>query len=236
MSNISEKQLNANRENAKKSTGPKTEDGKNIVRRNACRHELTGQVFTMTEDDRAAYEIFAKGFMADLKPEGAFELTLVQSVADGYWRLHRSVAMENNTFALEAQRNEHRVDAINTQVSEAILQAMAFFENPEKFALQTLYEQRIHRRTQKDLKTLMDLQAARKRDLAQAKKQTATEVKDVITLLTMTAAEGKQAESTTYGPNGFVFSGAPQTRNDAAPTAKTGSEPEDSAAKPPNAV
>jgi hypothetical protein len=225
---ISEKQLNANRENAKKSTGPKTEDGKNIVRRNASRHHITGQVFTMTDDDRAAYEIFTKGFMEDFKPAGALEITLVQSVADGYWRLNRTVAVENNTFALEAQANEHLVDAINTQVAEAILQAKAFFENAEEFALMTLYEQRIHRKTNKDLQLLLNLQATRQRDRAQARKQSETVVKDAITLLTMTAAaEGKQAGSTTYGGNGFAFSNPPEPQNDPAPTAKTGPEPRD---------
>src|SRR4051812_40816467 len=39
---ISEKKLRANRENAKKSTGPKTVEGKNISKRNALKHGLSG--------------------------------------------------------------------------------------------------------------------------------------------------------------------------------------------------
>ena len=46
----------ANRRNVQNSTGPKTEAGKNASKFNALRHNLTGQVTTMIDEDRAAYD------------------------------------------------------------------------------------------------------------------------------------------------------------------------------------
>ncbi len=51
---LSDKQLAANRANAEKSTGPRTVEGKNRSRLNALRHNLTGQVTTLTDPDRLA--------------------------------------------------------------------------------------------------------------------------------------------------------------------------------------
>jgi len=42
-----EAQTNANRQNSRKSTGPRTEAGKNIARFNALRHGLTGHIFAV---------------------------------------------------------------------------------------------------------------------------------------------------------------------------------------------
>ena len=57
---ISEKRLEANRRNALHSTGPRTEAGRNRSRMNALRHGLTGQVTTMTDEDRLAHDEFSK--------------------------------------------------------------------------------------------------------------------------------------------------------------------------------
>jgi hypothetical protein len=40
---ITDRQLEANRRNARNSTGPGTEAGKNVSKLNALRHNLTGQ-------------------------------------------------------------------------------------------------------------------------------------------------------------------------------------------------
>ena len=59
---ISDKQLEANRTNALLSTGP-TEEGKKRSRLNALRHGITGQVTTMTDEDRTAHDAFSKALM-----------------------------------------------------------------------------------------------------------------------------------------------------------------------------
>ena len=220
-SNISAKHFAANGAPAQTSTGPASEEGKRTSSRNAGRHHLTGQVFTMTDEDRAACEGHLDAFMNDFKPQGALETTLVHSVAHGFWRLHRAEAIEENYFALEAKRNEHTIECINSQITEALLHAMAFFENPRVFVLLTLYEQRIHVKTHKDLKILLDRQASRPR------------AQQIAPLEKAIAAAASGTYSEPPRENGFVFSNAFLPPAEPGPIAEIGSEPPDSAAEIP---
>jgi hypothetical protein len=67
-----EKQFTANRENAKKSTGPKTEAAKNQSRRNAFRHGLTAETVIEILEDRAGYKALALRIHADYRPASNF--------------------------------------------------------------------------------------------------------------------------------------------------------------------
>jgi len=51
--------------------GPRTEEGKKRSSMNALRHGITGQVTTMTDEDRAAHDKLSSALMKDLAPEGA---------------------------------------------------------------------------------------------------------------------------------------------------------------------
>ncbi|MDE3194967.1 MAG: hypothetical protein KGN84_01385 [Acidobacteriota bacterium] len=204
---VSEKQLAANRENARKSTGPKSEEGKNRSRRNAGRHHLTGQVITMTGEDHAAYVDFEKSFFEDRKPEGTLETALVHSIAHAFWRLNRAEAVEENYFSLQSEWNEHTLNGPNPRIQNAALQCMMFFRDPNKFVLLSLYEQRIHRRLEKDLSTLASLQSKRQAAVkpAPAERTSAAAAPCGPGTLTLTA------EASTSSPeNGFVFSTAPE--------------------------
>ena len=55
---ISDKQLAANRANAKKSTGPKSPEGKAVCAMNGFQHGLTGLAVVMTDEDREAQTAF----------------------------------------------------------------------------------------------------------------------------------------------------------------------------------
>jgi hypothetical protein len=100
-------QTEVNRANAQHSTGPKTDEGKQISSLNALRHGLTGQRVIVPNEDRLAYQRHLKSFHDDLKPQGSVEANLVQSLADTAWRLNRVVNLETNLLnspePLEAQ-------------------------------------------------------------------------------------------------------------------------------------
>ena len=53
----SEKQMVANRANAKRSTGPKSTQGKALSRMNAYRHGLTAETIVIGDEDPRAFDI-----------------------------------------------------------------------------------------------------------------------------------------------------------------------------------
>ena len=70
-------QIEANRRNALRSTGPKTEDGKRQSRRNALRHGLTAETVIDGLEDREDYRAFEAAVVADYAARTAVERELV---------------------------------------------------------------------------------------------------------------------------------------------------------------
>ena len=98
-----DKQFAANRLNAQKSTGPKTEAGKRRSRRNAFRHGLTAESVVTVLEDEAAYRKFETIVLHDYGPETAIERALVARLSSLLWRLRRAVAIETGLFQIQAQ-------------------------------------------------------------------------------------------------------------------------------------
>src|SRR4030065_1377271 len=69
----SEAQVKANRQNAQKSTGPKTEEGKAVAAMNALKHGLTGNVDVVCWEEQADYDRHPQAVLAELQPGGAME-------------------------------------------------------------------------------------------------------------------------------------------------------------------
>jgi hypothetical protein len=159
---LSEKQLAANRANAQLSTGPRTEEGKRRSSLNARRHNLTGQVTAMTEEDRIAHNAFSEALIQSMAPEGALELQLAQRIATDSWRLNRSSAIEDNIFALGFTDHGSAIDVEHPELHAALTAARTFTREAKSIELLTLYEQRINRSLQKNLALLQQLQATRK--------------------------------------------------------------------------
>ena len=67
------KQIEANRLNALKSTGPRTEEGKQRSRQNAVRHGLTAETVITALENAADYQVFEATIVADYQPRTATE-------------------------------------------------------------------------------------------------------------------------------------------------------------------
>src|SRR5579864_7480750 len=81
-----------NRANAQKSTGPRTEAGKQRSSLNALRHGLTGHTIVLPSEDQSAYQRHSQSFLDEYRPKGATETHLVQSLIDTSWQLNRAAA------------------------------------------------------------------------------------------------------------------------------------------------
>jgi hypothetical protein len=85
--------LDANRENSRKSTGPRTLAGKRRVGRNAGKYYVFGQVTPerMRElgEDPAEFEKLRQSLRRAIKPRDGFEEILVDEMAVNRWRLAR---------------------------------------------------------------------------------------------------------------------------------------------------
>jgi hypothetical protein len=93
-----QKQIDANRQNAQQSTGPRTPEGKAASSRNALGHGLFSEDVVLADEERPAYESFAAALHDDLKPAGAFEESCVQQIAWLQWRINRIARIETGLF------------------------------------------------------------------------------------------------------------------------------------------
>ena len=96
------RQIDANRRNARKSTGPTTEEGKQRSRCNAVRHGLTAETVIGALEDAEDYKAFEAAIIADYDAQSAVERELVLRLASLLWRLRRATTMETGLFEIQA--------------------------------------------------------------------------------------------------------------------------------------
>jgi hypothetical protein len=94
----SKKKIEANRRNAQRSTGPKTEQGKRAVSRNAVKHGLLVRETLIARglgaENKEEFIQFLVAHHEEYQPVGIGEELLVQTIATCYWRLARVLRFE----------------------------------------------------------------------------------------------------------------------------------------------
>src|SRR5229473_509923 len=96
-------QLEANRRNALKSTGPRTINGKETSRRNALRHGLTAETLLEPLEDPESYRAFEAAIVAEYLPQTAVEQELVHRLASLFWRLRRATSIETGLLRMQSE-------------------------------------------------------------------------------------------------------------------------------------
>ncbi|WP_165064606.1 hypothetical protein [Paludisphaera rhizosphaerae] len=100
-----EAQIRANRENAQKSTGPKTEAGKARARMNALKHGLRSKSpSVLPHEDPAELEARINLWVADWGPRNAIERALVERAAKASWALERAERYEAALISRRVRR------------------------------------------------------------------------------------------------------------------------------------
>jgi hypothetical protein len=97
------RQIEANRRNARLSSGPVTEEGKRRSRQNALRHGLTAETVIHALEDAEDYAAFEMTVTADYDAQSAVERELVLRLASLLWRLRRATTIESGLFKIQAK-------------------------------------------------------------------------------------------------------------------------------------
>jgi hypothetical protein len=119
------RQIEVNRRNACKGTGPISEEGKRRSRCNAVRHGLTAETVIGALEDAEDYKAFEAAIIADYDAQSAVERELVLRLARLLWRLRRATTMETSLFEIQANylhelRRARRVDPASREVVYAL--------------------------------------------------------------------------------------------------------------------
>ena len=168
----SERQVEANRRNALRSTGPRTPAGKRAVARNAVKHGLLSRELVLPEESQLVLEELRVRLRANLQPVGTLEDVLVDRIVASIWRLRRlgRVETELSTFrryrdaAAGAKSYETFLEETNLELfhrADEPLRARAFEADERSFTNLLRYETAIERGLYKALHELLRLQALR---------------------------------------------------------------------------
>jgi len=106
----SERQLVANRNNAQKSTGPKTPEGRAAVSLNGVKHGLTAATLVLPGEKESDFQSLLDSFEAEHHPETPTEEALVRQLAMAQWRLRRLYHVEAAFFRLRLTDLEGELD------------------------------------------------------------------------------------------------------------------------------
>ncbi|MDX2038788.1 MAG: hypothetical protein SFX72_19230 [Isosphaeraceae bacterium] len=118
---VSERRLAANRSNAKKSTGPTSEAGKKVTRKNALRHGMCAEVVPCAHEDEQAIEAERRAWVDDLAKNTVVAVRLAESAFAAHLRLTRCRRAEVQAIRDRQARAEAEwVEARAKERSEAI--------------------------------------------------------------------------------------------------------------------
>ena len=94
----SEAQITANRQNALKSTGPQTPQGKALVSQNALKHGLSAEKTIIKFENQADFDLHRELILGEFAPTTPIESMLTERVVNLSWRLKRASNIQNHTI------------------------------------------------------------------------------------------------------------------------------------------
>jgi hypothetical protein len=117
---ISEARIRANQQNAQRSSGPKTPEGKAVSRRNGLKHGLTGQGIVLAEADVSEVDVRASALMTELAPKSTLGAILVGQMATLSVRMERGAKREEEALATRVRHAGETFDHDRIDLAEAI--------------------------------------------------------------------------------------------------------------------
>jgi len=185
-------QVAANRRNAQRSKGPRTAEGKSIVRFNAVKHGMTAKVIVMPHECHLDYHEIRAMLVEGYAPATAQELMLVDQIAAGYWRTIRVRRFETAMFdnQLRTAKSAENKDTSPSSQDDEGCAVMLQVTKPESLQNYFRYDGTISRDYYKSIAALEQMQAIRNR----REERTVARRKNPL----------EQAENTDFNSIGFV--------------------------------
>ena len=111
-------QMEANRLNAQKSTGPRSAEGKASSRFNAFKHGAYARARIIPGEDEADFTHISEDYVHDLRPEGVVELRLVDTLIHCDWEQRRIPVLEAAVIAALVAKQEDSPHALGAALIE----------------------------------------------------------------------------------------------------------------------
>src|SRR5579863_2798151 len=101
-----ERQIQANRANAAKSTGPVTPEGKRISSKNATLSGLLSGTVVLKGESKSRFDDLASALIGQFQPRNYAETALLHTMIAARWRLLRLWGIQTAGFQMEMARTE----------------------------------------------------------------------------------------------------------------------------------
>ena len=128
--NVSEARLVANRLNALKSSGPKTDEGKAVSRRNGLKHGLAGEGVVVAEKDAQEIARRVDELEKDLRPKTANGAILIRVMAAASVKMERAASHESAAIAKNVRHAGANHDEGMNDEADVLFEGLA--EEPRK--------------------------------------------------------------------------------------------------------
>ena len=114
------RQIEANRLNAQRSTGPRTTEGKEQARRNALKHGLAGAGVVLPDDESEAIQERLAQWYSSIRPWNPYEVWLTEQIVVASVQIDRCQHEERTLRTEQARRAETSWNADRTLAAEIL--------------------------------------------------------------------------------------------------------------------
>ncbi len=156
-----ERQIQANRANAKRSTGPVTEEGKQASSQNARRHDQLSSCIVLKAESTPLFDELMNSLIDEFQPRTANETALVETMAVARWKLTRNWIFHTALLQLETDKQDHTV------FNAPVINALAFkslADSSHSLHLLHRYEVSLDHQYSRALNNLLKVRAVRNED------------------------------------------------------------------------
>lgn len=140
----SQRQIEANRRNAKLSTGPKTPEGKAKAARNHSLHGLRSRDIVIPGEDPREFAALLAALQAEFRPANPLDHALVRQLASAQWRLHRVLRAETALLSSAYKDQPDTAAKWGTDAFDKLVRYEASAQNAFFKALHALHSRRVY--------------------------------------------------------------------------------------------